>query len=292
MEEKINTNIKISERFSRNIGILSEKEQKRLINSSVAIVGLGCTGCAVVEYLARAGVGRFILIDGDSFEETNINRQIYARSSNLGKNKSVAAKEAIQEINPEAHVIVHSKFLTPENAGNFLNNSDLIVNGVDDPFIMVVLHRAAKLLGITSIFIMSGCIPFQGVCTTIPGDNSLDYETFMGLPTSGKPLTPYSEVRNNLFEIVSKRRILSALKRGAIPGPWVNKRINEGWLPSFGPTSNITAIIAANEAIKVLIQRPSLPPITVPNLIYYDGSKCKLEVKKPKPEKFWFQGDF
>ena len=65
--------INIPQRFSRNIGVLTENEQRQLLSSNVAVVGLGCTGCAVVEFLARVGIGGLILVDGDRFDETNIN---------------------------------------------------------------------------------------------------------------------------------------------------------------------------------------------------------------------------
>lgn len=253
-------------RFSRNVGILTEEEQSRLQCSTVAIVGLGCTGSAVTEFLARAGVGGFILVDGDRFDETNVNRQLYARSSTLGQFKVDAARAAVLEINPDARVTVESSFLQPETAQAVLQPSDLVVSGVDDPFAMVVLHRTAHALGKTSVFVLSGCIPFQGVCTTIPPDSAVEYEVFMGLPTAGRPLDERRTLSEELFETVTKARVESALRRGAIPGPWVENRRKGGWVPSFGTTSNITALIAAHEGIKVLIQRPSLPPVRAPQL--------------------------
>lgn len=282
----------IPNRLSRNIGVLTEEEQVRLLRSTVAVVGLGCTGCAVVEFLARAGVGGFILIDGDRFDETNINRQIYAKTSTLGEFKAKAARNAIFEINPEACVVEHATFLQPENATTLLQGCDLVVNGVDDPFAMIVLHRTAQVLGKTAIFLLSGCIPFQGVCSTISADGPVDYETFMGLPTAGKQLDHRSEIQQELFEKITKRRVLSALSRGAIPGEWVDGRLRGEWVPSFGPTSNITSLIAANEAIKVLIGRPGLEPVRAPQLIYFDGSSCRMIVQDPQPGVFWFQGDF
>jgi sulfur-carrier protein adenylyltransferase/sulfurtransferase len=284
--------MKIPERFSRNIGVLSEKEQLLLLKSTVAIVGLGCTGCAVTEFLARAGVGGFILVDGDQFDETNLNRQLYARVSTLGQNKAIAAKNAVLDINPDSRVVAHATFLDTGNAPEFLVGCDLVVNGLDDPYSMVVLHRAAKVKGAPSLFLLSGCIPFQGVCTTIPANASVDYETLMGLPSLGKPIGPGDDLKQHLFERVSKARVESALRRGAIPGDWVEKRLQGGSVPSFGATSNAVATIAAMEAIKTLIRRPGLKPVCAPKLIFFDGALSSMKVRKPKWRKYWFQGDF
>lgn len=284
--------MEIPSRFSRNIGVLTEKEQGRLLSSTVAVVGLGCTGCAVVEFLARAGVGDFILVDGDRFEEVNINRQLYAKSSTLGQFKVEAAKNAVLEVNPQARIVAHPIFLECENAQRLLQPSDLIINGVDDPFTMVIIHRTAEALAKPSVFVLSGVIPFQGVCCIIPVGSPVDYETLMGLPTVNKPLEPQKEIKRELFGKVTNARVFSALRRGAIPGPWVDSRLQGGWVPSFGITSNITSLVAANEAIKVLINRPDLHPVYAPDLIYFDGAACKMTVRRAAPGRFWFQGDF
>jgi len=279
-------------RFSKNIGVLTEEEQRHVQGSAVAVVGMGCTGCAVTEFLARAGIGRFILVDGDRFDETNNNRQLYAKFSTLGRFKVEAARDAVLDINPEADITAYTTFLSVENAQEILQPADLVVNGLDDPFTMVVLHRAARALQQTSVFLLSGCLPFQGICTTISPGSIVDYETLMGLPTAGRSLDNPNEIRQELFEKVTKERLLSALRRGAIPGEWVQHRLEGGSVPSFGVTSNITAILAANEAIKVLISRPNLPPVSSPDLIYFDGATCQMSVRTPEPGTFWFQGDF
>ncbi len=282
----------IPHRFSRNIGILSSEEQSRLFSSNVSVVGLGCTGCMIVEFLARAGVGGFVLIDGDRFDETNINRQLYAKYSTLGQYKVEAAKKAIQDINPSASVAAYPVFLESVKNQHVLQTSDLIVNGVDDPFSMVIIHRIAKTLSKPSVFLLSGVIPFQGVCCVLPVDSAVDYETLMGLPTANQPIDRPLEIKRELFEKITKARLSSALRRGVIPGPWVENRLHGGYIPSFGITSNITSLIAANEAIKVLISRPDLRPVYAPDLIYFDGAECNLTVWRAKPGEFWFQGDF
>lgn len=286
------TRVVVPAQFSRNIGVLTESEQYRLLQATVAIVGLGCTGCAIAEFLARAGVGGFSLVDGDRFDDTNINRQLYAKRSTLGQFKVLAAKDALLDINSEAKVNAHAVFLDQENATGLLDGCNLVINGLDDPAAMIVLHRTARALDKPSVFLLSGSLPFQGVCTTFPSGISLDYETLMGLPTAGRPLGSMDDLRCELFDLVTKARVQSALRRGAIPGQWVAERDHGGPAPSFGVTSNITALIAAFEAIKTLICRPGLEPVSAPSLIMVDCASSEMVVRAPESGAYWFQGDF
>lgn len=280
-------------RFARNVGVLTEDEQRQLLLSKVAVVGLGCTGCAVVEFLTRAGIGGLTLVDGDRFEESNINRQLYAKSSTLGQFKVDAARDAVLDINPDAEVVVKPHYLQSEDDGEMFHNVDLIINGVDDPYGMVIIHRVAKVLSKPSVFLLSGVVPFQGVCCVIPPNGLVDYETLMGLPTRGRALENPEEIKQELFEKITKARVHSSLHRGAISGNWVDDRLRKGGgVPSFGVTSNITSLVAAGEAIKVLIKRPGLEPVIAPDLIYYDGATCQMYTKHAKADKLWFQGDF
>jgi molybdopterin/thiamine biosynthesis adenylyltransferase len=283
----------MNELFVRNIGILSEKEQLKLRKTVVAIVGMGCTGSIVAEFLARLGVGGFILIDGDRFEYSNVNRQIHAVFGSIGHNKAVISAERILQINPDAQVEPISEYLNIDNAEQILKNSDFVVNGVDDPLSMIILHRTARYLKKHSTFILSGCVPFQGICSIIEYNNPVDYETFMGLPTKDRPIKDMRSSKKELFELITKARLNNALKRGAINGPWVTDRLNGGPMPSYGITSNIVGLIAAHETVKAIICRSGLRYVNAPNLLYFDGAKSTLDIKVPgNDNKCWFQGDF
>ena len=106
--------------FIRNIGIYTEDEMEKITQSKIGIVGLGCTGCIIAEFLARVGVTNFILVDGDSYDISNINRQINATYSTLGKNKAISTTERILEINKNCNVNYFPEFLTLENAESIL----------------------------------------------------------------------------------------------------------------------------------------------------------------------------
>ena len=88
----------IKARHSRNIPALSEADMEKLTGSKVLVVGCGGLGGNIIEYLARAGVGALKVVDGDVFEESNLNRQILSTSENIGKKKALAAAERVRAV--------------------------------------------------------------------------------------------------------------------------------------------------------------------------------------------------
>lgn len=117
--------------FSRNLGIISAEEQERLRGSKVALAGLGGVGGIYAHALARLGVGRFTLADGDVFEVANFNRQMGGTMTSVGENKALAVKKQILEVNPQAEVQVLPAFLNEANLDAFLQGADLVVDGME-----------------------------------------------------------------------------------------------------------------------------------------------------------------
>lgn len=101
--------------FSRTELVLGTENLERLKGSTVAVIGLGGVGGYVAEALARAGVGSLILIDHDQVSLTNLNRQIVALHSTLGRAKVEVMAERIRDINPGCQVTVHQEFYTGDN---------------------------------------------------------------------------------------------------------------------------------------------------------------------------------
>lgn len=138
----------VPERYARNFKLYSFEDQARLLESGVAVVGLGGLGGTVVDILAREGVGRLTLIDGDRFEESNLNRQLLSRRDTLGVSKAAAASSRVSEVNGSVEATPHSVFLTEENAGELLFGADVVIDCLDNLPDRFVLERTAKGLGI------------------------------------------------------------------------------------------------------------------------------------------------
>ena len=119
-------------RFSRTELLVGKEAMKKLAASRVAIFGIGGVGGFAVEALARSGIGFLDLIDSDTVELTNLNRQIIATEKTLGMYKVDVMKERILDINPEARVRAHRCFYLPETASVFdFSEYDYVVDAVD-----------------------------------------------------------------------------------------------------------------------------------------------------------------
>lgn len=143
----------MDDRFIRTSLVLGENSIERLSKSTVAVFGVGGVGGYVCEALARSGVGRLILIDGDTVARSNINRQIIALDSTVGQYKAEIMKGRIADINPSADVKAYNQFFTSDNADSFcFDGIDYIADAVDDIRAKIML---AKIASIKSINIIS-----------------------------------------------------------------------------------------------------------------------------------------
>lgn len=137
--------------FCRTKILIGDECLEKLKNAKVAVFGVGGVGSFVVEALARAGVGSFVLIDKDLVSLSNINRQLIATHKTIGKLKVDVAKERILSINPEAKVETFAEFFMPGNT-NILNNSiTYIVDAIDTVTAKIELVMQAQKLGIPII---------------------------------------------------------------------------------------------------------------------------------------------
>ncbi|MBQ2933518.1 MAG: tRNA threonylcarbamoyladenosine dehydratase [Clostridia bacterium] len=134
--------------YTRTIAVLGEDAIERLKNCRVAVFGVGGVGSYIVEALARAGVGAIDLIDNDTFNITNINRQLYATHKTVGQYKVDVAAARIHDINPECKVTAHKMFYLPENAEALdLSQYDYIVDAIDTVAAKVELIVRADKVG-------------------------------------------------------------------------------------------------------------------------------------------------
>lgn len=123
----------MSNKFARTEMLIGKEALEKLFVSRVAVFGVGGVGGYVVEALARVGVGNIDLIDNDDINVTNINRQIIALHSTIGRSKVEVAKERILDINPKINVIIHKCFFSPETSSHFdFSKYDYVVDAIDN----------------------------------------------------------------------------------------------------------------------------------------------------------------
>lgn len=141
--------------FSRSALLLGEDAIEKLRNSSVAVFGVGGVGGYTVEALARSGVGELHLIDNDTVSLTNINRQIIALHSTVGRDKVDVMRERVLDINPDCRVFTYKTFFTPETAGEFdFTKFDYVVDAIDTVSGKIQLAVSAREAGVPIICAM------------------------------------------------------------------------------------------------------------------------------------------
>lgn len=134
----------MNEWLKREELLIGQEGIDKLQNSTVAVFGCGGVGSYAVEALARAGIGNFILIDNDIVDITNINRQLIADTTTVGRDKVEVEKERIKRINPEANVQTHKVFVTPENVEELVKNEyTYIVDAIDSVSSKIALIEKA-----------------------------------------------------------------------------------------------------------------------------------------------------
>jgi Dinucleotide-utilizing enzymes involved in molybdopterin and thiamine biosynthesis family 1 len=116
----------------QRLGLLIQEEGiQRLQDSCVLVMGLGGVGGNAVESLARSGVGKLIIVDGDVIQESNINRQLIATVNTIDKDKVQVMKDRIQEINPDCNVIAHREFFDVDKKELFDDKIDFVIDAID-----------------------------------------------------------------------------------------------------------------------------------------------------------------
>ncbi|MDD2647611.1 MAG: tRNA threonylcarbamoyladenosine dehydratase [Eubacteriales bacterium] len=136
----------MSEYSVRTAALIGEAAVERLKGCHVAVFGIGGVGSFAVEALARAGVGELSLFDGDVVEKSNINRQLIALRSTVGRHKAEVAKERIADIFPETLVHAYNLFVTPENIGEIdFSGFDYCLDAVDTVSAkLAIIERCSK----------------------------------------------------------------------------------------------------------------------------------------------------
>ena len=132
----------MNERYSRTLKLIGEEGLSHLKNSSVLIVGVGGVGSFAAEAIARAGVGNITVMDGDTVQPSNLNRQLIALTSTLGRNKAEVMAERINDINPETTVKALARFYKEDDELD-LTAFDWIIDAIDSVDAKTALIKTA-----------------------------------------------------------------------------------------------------------------------------------------------------
>lgn len=163
----------IETRYERNLPALSEEECELLRGKRVAVIGCGGIGGYLIELLSRIGVGHIRAVDGDVFEESNLNRQLFSERELIGCSKAEAAEARVKRINPGVEIEAVSAWLNETNAARFISGCDAVLDGLDNIPARRVLAAACTEAGVPYVYgAISGWIAQAAV--SLPGDGLID----------------------------------------------------------------------------------------------------------------------
>lgn len=138
-------------RYMRNLGTVGWEGQLALLQATVGIVGAGGLGGWIIEGLARMGVGHLIVIDGDVFEENNLNRQAFCRECDLGRSKAEVARQRAAEVNAAVELVPHPVRVDEEQMVQLLQGATVLVDALDALPTRLALQRAARRLHVPMV---------------------------------------------------------------------------------------------------------------------------------------------
>lgn len=159
-------------RYDRNMNTFSREENERFKDFRVCVIGCGGLGGYIIEMLGRLGIGHITAVDGDVFEESNLNRQLISSEKLIGKEKASAAKERMQEVNSEVVVTPVVQFVREENCRDILAGHHIVVDALDNMSTRKILAHTCEELALP---LVHGAIAgwYGQVCTIMPGDGTM-----------------------------------------------------------------------------------------------------------------------
>ena len=231
------------ERYSRQT-LIPGWDQKKLSKSTVVLVGVGAIGSYVATILVSSGIGKLIVIDFDTIEVSNLNRQLLFRDNDVGKSKSETAAERLQELNPDCEIVfIHKKM--EEVSVSTYEEADVIVACLDTFIGRRWINSMA--VRVEAPLVMGGMFAFLGNVQVIKPHETACFECQPLVPEEelAQACTPFGEERKKEREEEEK----------------------EPPLPAVATLSSIIAGFMSQEALKLILGIGS----TIENYLFYDG---------------------
>ena len=229
--------------FSRTALLIGESGLEKLKKSRVAVFGVGGVGGYVAEALARSGVGALDLIDKDTVSESNINRQIIALHSTVGRKKTEVMAERVKDINPAVQVRVHDIFYLPETANQFdFSVYDYVVDAIDTVSGKIALIEQAKQAN-------------TPVISSMGAGNKLDPMAFEVSDIAKTSVCPLARVMRRELKARGIEHVKVVYsKEIPLPSKCVDEETGKAVPGSIAFVPSVVGLIIASEVIKDLIK--------------------------------------
>ena len=240
--------------FSRNIGLLTEKEQEKLRKSRIAIAGLGGVGGVQAVALARTGIGMINIADPGEYSAPDMNRQYGATIYTLGKNKADVMKKILKSINPSVKI---KKFYSLDKHLDDFLDADIVIEAIEYFSLKdkIDLYKSARKKG---VYVLTSPIIGYGSSLLVFSPNGLSFEEFFGFSKKKTEKKDYFRYGERLCPI--KPNYLK-------PDPYMPALRGERPLPSLCLSTFLSASLIAKESLDILLGKS---PVIVPRCIQVD----------------------
>jgi len=261
--------------YRREYGFGNEPEKQAVIDSRIALGGVGGDGFQMGLKLAMMGVGKFSVADPEVFESENSNRVLGATTSNYGRNKAEVFRDMVMDIRPEAKVDIYTDGVTADNVEEFMHGADLLIDETELRYLHLgtMLARQARKNMIPNLFVMN--VGFSGQATSFHPTRGKTFENVMGIPKHAT-LDEIAQMEvdfSRVLPYVPNYVDLSSLVAVQEGAP----------LPSITQGVDIASAIGSSEAFLHLVSKVGnkrRQPTWAPNFRYMDAYNGKSGIKR------------
>jgi len=227
----------MDERFLRTAALIGEQSVEALSGSKVILFGLGGVGSFVAEALARSGIGEIDIFDNDVVDITNINRQLIALDSTVGRLKTEVTAERLKQINPNIKVGEHPIFVTPTEVEKInFSNYDYVIDAIDNVTAKIAICKGAR----------DNNVP---VISAMGAGNKLDPTGFEIAPIEKTSVCPLARV----MRLELRKRGIKGVKAAFSKEPAIRNNLEQKSPASIAFVPSVMGLIIAGEAIKDII---------------------------------------
>jgi len=254
--------------FGRNIGNITDQEQKKLRETTIAVAGIGGVGGAALFNLVRIGIGSLKIADPEEFAFSDLNRQQGSSYASVGSKKVEVIQQALKSINPSVSIEVFPEGLTENNLENFLKGVSLVIDGLDF-FCLSIRKSLFDVCRKRGLYVLSCPIFGFGTSLAVFAPGGPSFEQFFG-PVPKQIDTKYAMHFGRSFfpsfpKYINLAAYLEAMQK--------NKPF-----PSFATSCSLSGAVTATEAVFILLNKKK--PICIPLIRHYDLFDGRIVVRK------------
>jgi len=256
--------------FGRNIGNITEQEQKKLRETTIAVAGIGGVGGAALFNLVRIGIGSLKIADPEEFAYSDLNRQQGSVYTTVGSKKVEVIQQALKSINPYVSIDAFPDGLTENNLENFLEGVSLVIDGLDF-FCLSIKKSLLDACRKKRLYVLTSFIFGFGTSLAVFSPDGPSYDELFG---------PIPKTIDTRYVISFGRSFFPSFPKYINLAAYLEAMQKNKPIPSFATSCSLSGAVTAAEAVFILLNKKK--PICVPLIRHYDLFDGKIVVRKSK----------